>query len=63
MITREMKIEEICRTYPATINVFKEFGLDCNECQMAAIEDLEHGASVHKVDIEKLLHKLNAAID
>ncbi len=62
MITRDMKIEEICRHYPAAIAVFKEFGLDCSECQIAALEDLEHGAAVHKVDIEKLLKKLNAAI-
>lgn len=62
MITRNMKIEEICRNYPETIAVFKEFGLDCNECQIAAFEDVEHGASVHKVDIEKLLNKLNAVI-
>lgn len=62
MITRDMKIEEIFRNYPDTIPVFKEFGLDCNECQIAAFEDLEHGASVHKVDIEELLKKLNETI-
>jgi len=62
MITREMKIEEICRNYPAAIAVLKEFGLECNECQVAAYEDLEHGANVHKVDLEKLLSKLNQAI-
>ena len=62
MITREMKIEEICRKYPAAIAVFKEFGLDCNECQIAAFEDLEHGATVHDVDIDKLLKRLNAVV-
>ena len=62
MITRDMKIEEICRNHPESVTVFKEFGLDCNECQVAAFEDLEHGAGVHKVDIEKLLKRLNEAI-
>jgi hybrid cluster-associated redox disulfide protein len=62
MITREMKIEEICRNFPAAIEVFKEFGLDCNECQIAAFEDLEHGAAVHDVNIDELLKRLNAVI-
>ena len=62
MITREMKIEEIIRKYPQTVAIFKEFGLDCNECQVAAFEDLEHGAEVHKVDVEKLLKKLQEVI-
>ena len=62
MITRDMKIEEICRTYPAAVTVLKEFGLECNECQVAEFEDLEHGAGVHNVDIEDLLQKLNKAI-
>lgn len=62
MITRDMKIEEICTNYPATIAVFKEYGLDCNECQVAAFEDLEHGAGVHDVNIDDLLKSLNAAI-
>ena len=62
MITRTMKIEEIIRKYPETIAVFKEFGLDCNECQVAAFEELEHGAGVHHVDVDKLLQKLNQLI-
>ena len=62
MITREMKIEEIIRKYPETVAIFKEFGLDCNECQIAAFEDLEHGAEVHKVDVEKLFKKLQEVI-
>ena len=61
MITRDMKIGDICRNHPAAVAVFREFGLDCNECQIAALEDLEHGAAVHKVDIDKLLKKLNEA--
>lgn len=63
MITREMKIEEIIRLYPETIAVLKEFGLECSACSIAAYEDLAHGAGVHKVDLDELLQKLNAAID
>lgn len=62
MITREMTIEEIVRRYPETIPVFKRFGLDCMDCQIAAYEAVEHGAGVHRVDIEALLARLNAVI-
>ena len=63
MITKDMKIGEICRLYPQSAPVLKRFGLDCLECQIADLEDLEHGAGVHKVDIEKLLEELNIAIE
>lgn len=57
-----MTIEEIMRRYPQTIAVFKRFGLDCNECQIAAYEAVEHGAGVHKVNIDELLTELNRVI-
>lgn len=62
MIDRNMTIEEIMRRYPQTIAVFKRFGLDCNECQIAAYEAVEHGAGVHKVNIDELLTELNRVI-
>ena len=62
MIRRDMTLEEIMRTYPQTILVFMKFGLDCNECQIAEYEAVEHGAGVHKVDIDDLLRELNKVI-
>jgi hybrid cluster-associated redox disulfide protein len=62
MITKEMTIGDIARLYPQTLAVFNKFGLDCFECQVADFEKLEHGAGVHKVDVEKLLEELNRAI-
>ncbi len=62
MITRDMKIGEICRKYPETVPVLKRFGLECLECQIAELESLEHGAGVHKVDVDKLLDELNRII-
>ena len=62
MITREMKIAEIITSHPETIHVFRSFGLECNECQIADFEELEHGAGVHNVDIDQLLKKLNLAV-
>ncbi len=62
MITRDMTIAEIIAKYPKTIPVFSEFGLDCRECQIADYEELEHGASVHDVDIDALLTALNEVL-
>ena len=62
MISKQMSIGEVIRTYPETVAVFKRFGLDCNECQIAELEALEHGAGVHKVDLEKLFEELYRAI-
>jgi hybrid cluster-associated redox disulfide protein len=62
MITREMTIAEIIANYPQTMQVFRSFGLDCMECQIADYEEVEHGAGVHNVDIEQLLKALNESI-
>ena len=62
MITREMTIAEIIASYPQTMQVFRSFGLDCMECQIADYEEVEHGAGVHNVDIEQLLKALNDSI-
>lgn len=63
MITKEMTIEEIMRRYPQTIAVFARFGLECAGCQIAEFEALEHGAGVHRVDVEQLLRELNAVLN
>jgi hybrid cluster-associated redox disulfide protein len=62
MITRDMTIAEILVRYPQTLAVFRQFGLTCQECQIADFEAIEHGAGVHKLDIDLLLRELNKAI-
>jgi hybrid cluster-associated redox disulfide protein len=57
-----MTIEDVIRKYPETVGVFRKFGLDCMECQIAAFEAVEHGAGVHHVNVEKLVEELNKAI-
>jgi hybrid cluster-associated redox disulfide protein len=57
-----MTIAEIIASYPQTMQVFRSFGLDCMECQIADYEEVEHGAGVHNVDIEQLLKALNDSI-
>jgi hybrid cluster-associated redox disulfide protein len=62
MITSDMIIGDVMRHYPQTIAVFERFGLDCADCQIADFEEVEHGASVHKVDMQALLTELNRVI-
>lgn len=57
-----MIIADIITKCPETLKVFKQFNLDCYECQIADLETLEHGAGVHKVDIDELLTSLNCII-
>jgi hybrid cluster-associated redox disulfide protein len=59
VITKEMTITEILTRYPETLPVFERYGLDCYNCQIAEFEQLEHGATVHKVDINALIDELN----
>ena len=62
MIHKEMKIEDVLRRYPQTVAVFRRFGIDCADCQLSQYEDLEHGAKVHKIDLELLLQGLNESL-
>jgi hybrid cluster-associated redox disulfide protein len=62
MISKDMTINEILRRYPQTLAVFERYGLDCYDCQIADFEQLEHGATVHKVDLQALLAELNRSI-
>jgi hybrid cluster-associated redox disulfide protein len=63
MITRDMIIADIIMQHPETLTVFKNFQLDCYECQIADLETLEHGAGVHKISIEDLLLSLNSSLN
>ena len=62
MIHKDMKIDDVLRKYPQTVSVFRRFGIDCADCQLSEYEDLEHGAKVHKIDLEDLLNGLNESL-
>lgn len=62
LIHKDMKIEDVLRKYPQTIPVFERFGIDCAECELSRYENLEHGARVHRIDLEALLAGLNESL-
>ena len=62
-ITKEMHIQEIIQAHPETIAVFKAYGLDCMNCQIAEFEEIRHGAKVHHIEPDRLVEELNVAIE
>lgn len=62
-IHKDMKIEEVLRNFPQTLPVFRRFGIDCAECQLSQYENVEHGAKVHRIDLEALLARLNESVE
>ena len=62
IVTKEMFIQDIIQQHPETLNVFREFKLDCMNCQIAEFEDICHGAQVHHIDPDSLIDKLNSVI-
>lgn len=61
-ITKDMGLLEIVQTYPQTIEIFQKYGLGCIGCAAARFENLEAGAKVHGIDIDKMVEDLNSAI-
>lgn len=62
-ITREMKIEEILRSHPETLEVFQKYELQCADCLALFTATVEGGARMHGLDVEKLLKDLNAVCE
>ncbi len=61
-ITKEMGIIDVIQSYPETIEVFQKYGFGCIGCAAARFENLEAGAKVHGIDVNKMVEDLNAAI-
>ncbi len=61
-ITKEMTIEQVVSKYPNTIETFFRYGMGCIGCQAAMFENIEQGALVHGIDVDKLIEDLNASI-
>lgn len=62
MIDRKMSINEVLSKYPESMKVFEDFGLGCVGCEAALFENIEQGAQVHGVDIDRLLAGLMQVI-
>ncbi len=59
-ITKDTLIGEIVRESPEKIRVLMQQGLGCVGCPGAQMESVEEAATVHGLDVERLLTELNA---
>lgn len=59
MITSDMTIGEVVRSYPDKIDVLMDFGMGCVGCPSAQAETLEQAAMVHGLDLDDLMEALN----
>lgn len=60
-ITKGMLISQVVAEYPKTAFIFMDFGLHCIGCPAAQSETIEEAASLHQIDLAKLLEHLNKA--
>lgn len=61
-ITKFNTIDEVLRIDESLAEVFLGFGMHCLYCPMSRMETLEEAASVHEIDVELLIKKLNEAL-
>ncbi|MFZ5559688.1 MAG: DUF1858 domain-containing protein [Patescibacteria group bacterium] len=61
-ITKEMKIDEVIKKYPETVEVFMKYNFHCIGCVAANFESIEEGAKAHGITPEELVEELNEAI-
>lgn len=62
MITKDMLIGDVVRTYPEVGEVLLRFGMHCIGCMAARGESIADACAVHGIDPEDLLEALNVAI-
>lgn len=62
MITKDMTIGNVVRTYPNTPEVLFKFGMGCVGCPSAQAETLEEACLVHGLSIDALMTALNDSV-
>ncbi|WP_300410032.1 DUF1858 domain-containing protein [Lagierella sp.] len=60
MITKDMLINNIIKSYPDAVDILIDNGMPCIGCPSSQMESLEEAALVHGLDIDKLIRELNA---
>lgn len=62
IIDKKTNIATMLQDYPQTAVVLKKYHLGCIGCHGVQHETIERGAIAHGVDLDALLHDLNAAL-
>lgn len=61
-ITKNTLIDELIRTYPASIPVLLNAGMHCLGCPASRMESLEEACMVHGLDPDDVSKQVNEAI-
>lgn len=62
VITKEMTVGQVLRTYPETVQIFLELGMHCLGCPSSTMESIEGAALTHGKKPDVLVEQLNKAI-
>jgi hybrid cluster-associated redox disulfide protein len=62
-ITRDTVIHKVMKSDPETVKVFDAHRMGCKSCGGGKAETVAWGASMHGLDVESFLKKLNEAAD
>lgn len=60
MIEKDMTIGELLEKFPDKADILLDAGMHCLGCPASQMETLEEACSVHGIDVEELVEKLNA---
>ena len=60
MIEKTMKIGEILEQSPEKAEVLLNAGMHCLGCPASQAETLEEACSIHGIDVDSIVEKLNA---
>lgn len=58
--TKDMVIGDVLRANPESARVLMEMGLSCIGCPGSQMETIQEAATVHGIDVDVMLERLNA---
>lgn len=58
-VTKDMSIGDVLKKDQNTANIFMEYGMHCLGCPHATAESIEAAGTVHAIDVDGLVGKLN----
>ncbi|MBE0502872.1 MAG: DUF1858 domain-containing protein [Desulfuromonadales bacterium] len=62
ILDKKTNVAKMLQEYPQTAAVLKKYRLGCIGCYGIKHETIERGALAHGIDLNALLHDLNAAL-
>lgn len=62
VITKDMTVGQVLRTFPQTVQVFLELGMHCLGCPSSTMESVEGATLTHGKKPDDLVNQLNKAI-